>query len=241
MDDIKRHYESMLAEHYSWFMGGFEENAARSEALFDELDIAPRLSDKAVDLGCGSGFQAIPLARRGFSVFGLDMSAQLLGEMAQRAEGLAVQAVEGDFRNCAQLLSTPVELATCMGDTLSHLKSHAEVETLMAQVYRGLEPGGRLLLTFRDQTAALGGPDRFLSLRSDESRIFTCFLEYGEDHLDVTDLLHLRQGDGWELISSQYRKVRLTAAQVEKYCRRAGFAVLESRMERGLVTLLAEK
>lgn len=241
MGTVVDHYDSLLGLHYSWLMGGFEENVARNGALFAELGIVPRRSGLAVDLGCGSGFQSIPLAQAGFTVTAMDTSHQLLIELERRACDFDVHAIEEDFRKVAHHLPAQVGVAVCMGDTLAHLNDRAEVEGFLKSLHEVVEPGGKVLLTFRDQTKALAGTDRFLQLRGDDSRIFSCFLEYGQEHLDVTDLLHIRTKAGWKLYTSQYRKVRLTAELVGEYCSWAGFVVKLNRTEKGMVTLLAEK
>lgn len=241
MGTVKEHYDSLLGLHYSWLMGGFEGNVERYAALFQELGIRPQLSGLALDLGCGSGFQAIPLAQKGFTVTGVDMSRQLLIELERRSGELNVSGVEEDFRTFAHHLPAQVELAVCMGDTLAHLDSLDEVEQFITAMHQAIEPSGGLLLTFRDQSGELKGTDRFQFLRGDNSRTFTCFLEYGSEHLDVTDLLHIEIKEGWKLYKSQYRKVRLTADKVEEYCRWAGFQIKLKRTEKGRVTILAEK
>lgn len=42
---------------------------------------------RAIDLGCGAGRNAVPLARAGWEVFGIDSSAPMLGAALRRARG----------------------------------------------------------------------------------------------------------------------------------------------------------
>jgi hypothetical protein len=76
MPSVEEHYSRLLADVYSWMYGGWDAALARYTAFFESRDIAPRGSRCAVDLGAGCGFQAIPLARLGFSVAAIDLDSQ---------------------------------------------------------------------------------------------------------------------------------------------------------------------
>ncbi|MGE4293034.1 MAG: class I SAM-dependent methyltransferase [Desulfovibrio sp.] len=241
---VREHYQELLAEHYDWVFGGFEANARRAAALLGRLELLPRGSGRALDLGCGPGYFAAPLAQAGFAVQALDWEPTLLNALRQRCDGLDVEVVQEDMRNAAQVCAGPVELVVCTGDSLAHLDSPREAAVVVAQCAGLLEPGGRLLLQFRDQARALTGPDRFLLLRSDANRIFSCMLEYGDEHVEVTDLLYEHNAApdaAWTLRRSAYRKARLTAGQVEAACRAAGLDVELRVNEAGMITLLATK
>lgn len=244
MNATRDHYETLLAKHYSRGMGGFEAKAAENAAFFERQGLRPRSSGRAADLGAGSGFQAVPLAKAGFSVTAVDFSPTLLAELASRAGELAITAVQGDLMDVDALLPKsvgPVELAVCMGDTLSHLESPAAVGAFLGKVHGVLEKDGRLVLGFRDQERELAGTDRFLPVFADDSLVFTCFLEYGLEHIDVTDLFHVRTDSGWALEKSAYRKVRLTRSAVADMLGAAGFRLEHEESARGMVSIIAGK
>ncbi|MEF2145478.1 MAG: class I SAM-dependent methyltransferase [Desulfovibrionaceae bacterium] len=239
--NVQEHYQRLLAEEYDFVFGGFTENSANAAALLGRLNLQPSLSGRALDLGCGPGYYAAPLAQAGYSVQALDWEPTLLASLADRCAGMDVVSVRADMREFVAHCKGPVELVLCMGDSLAHLTSSAEVSALLRQAAEVLEPGGRLLLSFRDQSRALIGADRFLTLRSDAQRIFSCFIEFAEESLEVTDILHVRQGQEWAVRKSAYRKTRLTGGQVEAMCRAAGLEVELRVNEAGLITLLACK
>ncbi|MGL6339584.1 MAG: class I SAM-dependent methyltransferase, partial [Waterburya sp.] len=66
MATSKEHYEQVLANVYSWMLGGFEQGISRNLDFFQKHNISPIKSGIAVDLGAGCGFQSIPLAQLGF-------------------------------------------------------------------------------------------------------------------------------------------------------------------------------
>ena len=70
-----------------WEKGDFTEIAAfmrqSGEALVDSLDITPSM--RVLDVGCGDGTTALPLARRGAEVVGIDIAKNLVDAGNKRA------------------------------------------------------------------------------------------------------------------------------------------------------------
>jgi hypothetical protein len=83
--------------------------------------------------------------------------------------------------------------------------------------------------------------DRFVPIRGDSDRVMTCFLEYEPETVIVHDLIHVREGEGWTLHKSAYRKLRLSLAWVEMKLRENSFKVLEREQAAGVWTVVAEK
>ncbi|MBS0630436.1 MAG: class I SAM-dependent methyltransferase [Verrucomicrobia bacterium] len=240
MSSVQAHYDQLLGPVYTWMAGGWNAALARNCALLDSLGLATWPRGTAVDLGCGSGFQTIPLADAGFDVLALDLCASLLAELRTRAGARSIHTVQGDLLNFPAHLTGNAALIVCMGDTLTHLPSVGAVAALIHCAAACLAPGGRLVLGFRDlATHELQGPQRFIPVRSEPVRIFTCFLDYRPDHVEVSDLIHTRNGDQWQLASSTYRKLRLTAAQVGALLTTAGLTLEHSSTEQGAVRLVA--
>lgn len=241
MNDAFTHYEKLLANSYSRVMGGFDAKTAESASFFEQRGLRPKGSGRAVDLGAGSGFQALALARAGFSVTAVDASPTLLEELAGRATGLDVTTVQADMRALSDILHEPVELAVCMGDTLSHLGTLEEVAAFLRNIHAALEPNGLAALSFRNQETPLTGPDRFLPVYAADDLLFTCALEYAEEHIEVTDLAWTREEEGWRLEKSSYRKVRLRRPAILELLEKAGFSLIFEETNRGMVWLVGKK
>ena len=93
-----------------------------------------------VDLGCGGGLLAVPLARAGARVLGIDLATRALcAATAQQCSGL--QALQGDLGavpiadRCADLV--------LLADVIEHVDDPARV---MAEAARILRPGGALFV-----------------------------------------------------------------------------------------------
>ena len=242
MADVKEHYERVLSRVYSWMLGGFEAALARNADFFESHGVAaPRRSGLAIDLGAGCGFQSIPLAKLGYEVLAIDLDPQLLTELGEHSEGLAIKCIEGDLLDFMRHVDREIEIAVCMTDTLLHLESTHDVKRMLGDIFASLGPGGRLFVTFRDLTRELEELDRFIPVRSDDDTIFTCFLEYEPDTVKVHDIVYERTGNTWNCSKSFYRKLRLSESRVVEELEKTGFSAVDASDRGGLITIVATK
>jgi SAM-dependent methyltransferase len=239
MATVREHYEKVLSQYYSRMFGEFETKVAEQQALLERIGVTARPGGGlAVDLGCGSGFQSIALARLGFRVLAIDFSHRLLAELNERSRGLPVTALAGDIRDVGALAPTGVDLVVCMGDTLSHLEREGDLERLFTGVAARLAVRGRFVLTFRDLSGALHELDRFMPLCSSDDLIMTCFLEYEPTSVKVHDLIWVREADGWRFRKGVYRKLRLARDAVVRQLENAALTVERHEALAGMVTLV---
>ena len=100
-----------------------------------------------MDLGAGFGMHAIPLARAGARVIAIDSSEQLLGELGRLAGDLQVTIVHDDLLSFRAHVNGRADLILCMGDTITHLPEHTNVDFLIQEAAECLVPGGRFVMT----------------------------------------------------------------------------------------------
>jgi 2-polyprenyl-3-methyl-5-hydroxy-6-metoxy-1,4-benzoquinol methylase len=239
MASVKEHYDQLLAPYYSWICGGCELKFEENRKFFQSQGIRPALSGVAVDLGAGSGFQSIPLSQAGFKVFAIDLSHDLLAELTSHAEGLSIVTIEDNLLNFTKHIPQNVELIVCMGDTITHLQAHDEVQILLENAARAIEDNGRLILGFRDLTTELKDLDRFIAVRSGSKNIFTCFLEYEKNHVKVHDIIHEKTGDQWVMKKSYFRKLRISPRWISDCLQKAGFKIENMDIDNEMVTIIA--
>ena len=108
--------------------------------LRDAIGRAPFAGARALDAGCGTGFQAALLADLGWRAYGVDVSAGLLGVARRRLPHavLTLASVEA-----LPYPSGYFDAVVSCGSTLSFVDDPARALTEMGRVLR---PGGRLLL-----------------------------------------------------------------------------------------------
>jgi hypothetical protein len=241
MSSVTDHYDLHLAPVYSWMAGGIADAVARGQKELADIGLLESGARYAVDLGAGFGMHAIPLSRNGSNVLAIDSSAFLLDELKDYAGDTPVETVKDDLLNFASHLSGEPDVVLCMGDTLTHLSGMSSVTALISSVREHLSQGGRFVITFRDYTRALEGTNRFIPVKSDETRISTCFLEYAVDTVRVHDILHERKEGTWVMRVSTYQKLRLEPVRIKQQLERCGFEVSMGAGTSGMVRIIAFK
>jgi hypothetical protein len=73
----------------------------------------------------------------------------------------------------------------------------------MVTLRRCIEPGGQLIVSFRDLTFELKGADRMIPVRMDEERLLATFLEYEPEHVVVHDFVFDRSEGKWDFLTPQ--------------------------------------
>jgi len=124
---------------------GISEGMTRFETSFIEKALSPGNNARFLDVPCGGGRISLELARRGHSVTGVDVSAELLeaGRKKGVEEGLPVVWVERDMRNLSW--EGEFDFAVCWGNSFGYFEDDGN-ERFLSGVYRGLRSGGRFLL-----------------------------------------------------------------------------------------------
>jgi len=239
--NAKDHYDQHLGNFYSWMLGDFDEKQQEQENFFWRNGIIPVSRKAAFDLGAGNGLQAISLAKLGFAVKAIDFNTQLLNELTSRKRDLNIEIINDDILNYLQRSRDQAELMTCMGDTITHLENIDQVVSLVQQMSSHLEPGGKIVLSFRDLTKELQGDERFIPVKNDDSRILTCFLEYFPHHVMVHDMLYEKQAGKWIQKVSSYPKLRLDVALLTDLLQKNGIQLLKSEIINRMIYLIGKK
>lgn len=242
MKTVRDHYNEFLGPVYSWILGDFESASQKSAALFDRLNIRNGDGQLAADLGAGPGNQAVPLAQRGFEVIAIDFCEALVEELEGHAGRLPIRAVCDDILNFEQHLERAPDLVTCMGDTLVHLPNAEAVQQLLARIAAVLAPGGKFIYAIRDYVGfEPRGADRFVPIRANDEQIFTCFLDYRPDVVHVHDVLHQKVGDTWQMTISDYLKLRLDTAVLNRQLADDGLQIASTFESEGMLVVVAVK
>ena len=100
-----------------------------------------------LDICCGEGRHAIPLAERGYDVTGLDRDQVALAVARERADaqGVSIHVVEGDMRDLAASVAGPFDVCVCLWQSFGYFDATTN-EDILRQMGDLLRPGGRLIL-----------------------------------------------------------------------------------------------
>lgn len=123
-----------------------ERLAAADGHVEHALALARPRGRKALDLACGPGRCAIALARRGFTVTGVDRTKLLLDRARARARraGVPVEWVRADMRDFAR--EETFDLALSMFTSFGYFDDKDEDLAVLRNVLVSLKPGGVFLM-----------------------------------------------------------------------------------------------
>lgn len=95
-----------------------------------------------LDIGCGPGHFAVDLARLGVTMTAMDLSGGMLDYARQHAEqcGVSIAFEQGNMLDYRA--PTPVDLAINLGENLSYVMTHAEMQRHLHAVADSLVEGG---------------------------------------------------------------------------------------------------
>jgi cyclopropane fatty-acyl-phospholipid synthase-like methyltransferase len=96
-----------------------------------------------LDIPCGAGRHALGLAREGYDVTGVDLSADAVARARAAAAGLPVRFVRSDMRDFAA--EQPFDGALCLGNSLGYFGAEGMM-AFLARLAASLRPGARFVL-----------------------------------------------------------------------------------------------
>jgi ubiquinone/menaquinone biosynthesis C-methylase UbiE len=141
----------IIRHHWDRRAGRFDEEAGHGlvsdeqrEAWHDLLSrLVGRAPQRALDVGCGTGFLALRLAELGHIVTGVDLSGEMIEQARSKAEQAALE-IEFRVRDAADLDSPDEAYDLVVARHV--IWNLPDPERAVAEWLRVLRPGGRLLL-----------------------------------------------------------------------------------------------
>ncbi|MBT9145198.1 MAG: dTDP-3-amino-3,4,6-trideoxy-alpha-D-glucopyranose [candidate division WS2 bacterium] len=107
---------------------------------------ARKYGDPVLELACGTGRVAIPLAKEWFLITGIDISEPMLAEARRKSsrEGTVVEWIKTDIRDFE--LGKKFPLVIFPANTICHLLDLEDLEACLSCVKRHLTPSGRFVI-----------------------------------------------------------------------------------------------
>lgn len=141
-----------MDEHFSdLYLSGDHYDRLFNELNWDIpfwLEQANRYGGPILELACGTGRVAIPLAQAGYRVTGIDNAPGMLDQarIKAAAAGVQIEWMQADLRDFN--LSKTFPLVIFPANSLGHILYLQDLETFLANVRRCLDPTGRFVLTY---------------------------------------------------------------------------------------------
>jgi 2-polyprenyl-3-methyl-5-hydroxy-6-metoxy-1,4-benzoquinol methylase len=129
----------------------FAEAADQAERLIELVSPQGR---EVLDLGCGPGRFAVPLAQKGFRVTGVDRTAFLLEKARLRAEAAQVEIgwVQQDMREFIR--PAAFDLVISMLTSFGYFEDRGDDLTVLRNMLMNLKPGGACVIDVKGKEAA---------------------------------------------------------------------------------------
>jgi ubiquinone/menaquinone biosynthesis C-methylase UbiE len=191
-------------------------------------EVCSRPVEDVLDVGCGTGYWLLPLARMGGSVTGIDTSPSMLRECRRKLSKADLRA-RTELADMMELnREYDFDAALCMTGTLCYTLETDAIVAALRLLQRALRPGGMLVIENANLCAQWYCSDEpFRAVRRDgEMRI-----DYSEHHWyeDFPSIYHIdleaRVQDGERSYEFRREEVlrAMTVGEVTAYLRAAGF------------------
>lgn len=137
----KTYYDEWVARNYSRLWP----ESFRSDAIAPTVERLAELAGigRALEFGIGTGRVALPLARRGVRVAGIELSQAMVDEL-RRQGGTEVDLTVGDFATAR--VAGAFSLVYLLCNTITNLTTQHEQVAAFANAAAHLEPGGRFVV-----------------------------------------------------------------------------------------------
>ena len=134
-------FDQHTAEQYDRSTGEeFDPTVIEATADF----LAGLAGGRALELGIGTGRIALPLARRGVPVHGIDLSQPMVDQLRAKPGSAAIEVTIGDFSTAR--VDGSFALAYLVFNTIENLTTQDAQVACFENVARHLAPGGRFVI-----------------------------------------------------------------------------------------------
>ncbi len=136
------HLDPVVAQRYD--EGGGEEFDPSAIALAVEALVGWAEGETAVEFAIGTGRLAIPLARAGISVLGIDFSEAMVAELQRKPGSDLISVTIGDMTKVRVCDNAAV--VYLVYNTISNLRTQRQQVACFANAAAHLRPGGRFVI-----------------------------------------------------------------------------------------------
>ena len=201
------------------------------EAIF--LHFAPEDIKSILDMGCGTGGHSIPLAEKGYEVFGIDRSERMLSVARKKVINAEladkIQFQVADVQDC--IINHTFDAVIAMFAVLSYQVSNEGLFSAIKTARRHLQPGGLFIFDFWYGPAVLNQrpEERIKSIQEKDDRVIRIVkpkINTQKNVVDVHyDILRLRCDRLMEDVKENHSMRFIFKPEIEFFLGQAGFAL----------------
>lgn len=140
-------YSRMEMDSQTWTKG------TKSEIDYVESVLNIQKGDAVLDVGCGRGRHSAELARRGYSVVGIDASASHIEKAVEQCQDVEVDFRVWDARK--MLRGKAFDALICLYDVIGSYRTLQDNKLIVHNISRKLRKGGRAVLSVMNMSYML--------------------------------------------------------------------------------------
>lgn len=186
-----------------------------------------------LDLACGTGSLTCILARRGYSVIGVDQSEEMLTVAYSKAMALEQRPLFVHQQMQALELPESVDAVVCTLDSLNYLTEPDDCRETIRRVYDALAPGGAFVFDVNtpEKLRALDGQ---VFLDEDEDQYCVWRASFSDNLCAYGMDIFQRQGRLWRRSFEEHLEYAYTLEELTGYLADAGFTGIAVYGDRSL-------
>lgn len=186
------------------------------EEIFDQRpffeDLVKTYSiSRVLDCACGTGWHLSMFHDMGLTVFGSDLSPDMLAMAKLNLEGKYIPLKQEDFRILEHTWGETFDMVVCLTTSLPHMLTDADVITALNSMYARISDGGILVISNGITDSLLDAKPKFIPARVNANDAFYFICEYDQDITMTFNILYVKKFDpGFEhaFTSTTYNAMR---------------------------------
>ncbi|MDP2038116.1 MAG: class I SAM-dependent methyltransferase [Ignavibacteria bacterium] len=145
---MKQWYEELFINYGNTYDNEVYTTGTQGEVDFIEKEINYDKAKKILDIGCGTGRHSVELAKRGYKVFGFDLSEDQLSKAVEKAKAnnVEVHFERKDARNFDYNCEFDLGIMICEG-AFPLMETDEMNFLILKNAFRSIKPGGKLIFT----------------------------------------------------------------------------------------------
>ncbi len=179
---LDHNYDKMTRDHSRW------------DSVKDQYEqlLETYKPKRILDVGCGTGGEAITLASMGYSLVGIDGSDRLIEIAHNKAKDREVEVEFNvdDMTVLESISDESVDMIICRGNTLPHLLTMENMKSCIKSFKRVCSPNGLLILQWLNYDLIKKTRKRQVGITGNETAIFHRFYDFiSEDQITFNTVI----------------------------------------------------
>jgi SAM-dependent methyltransferase len=212
---IANTYDTFFTAHREWYQ------QTRDSILAAILPNAKTVCD----IGCGTGYTAINIAKEGRKVFAVDVSSTMCELARANAEKANVQisVVQADLQSFR--LPEPADMVLAENAVLNHLETKLGLAAVADNISRALVPGGYFYFDANTRKIFQLAWAQWKGFAEQDGTVFVPHGGYdaARDKGWLVADYFIRDGQDWRRVSERFEHVWWTQEEIQNTFEQAGF------------------